>query len=109
LLKAFAAENGASLRRSEGDGGFLTALGASGASFRLVEGLSGRARGAQDRDPFRLADLATLGLVLELLVMKKQLLAGGEDEVGTAVDTLQDLILEFHLRDAPFTPFSRRA
>jgi hypothetical protein len=110
LLKAFAAENWAPLRRFKRDGGFLTALGAGGASLRLVEGLlPGLARDSEHSDPFRLANLATLGLVLELLVMKKQLLAGGEYKVGTAVNTLQDLVLEFHLRDAPFTPFSRRA
>jgi hypothetical protein len=42
------------------------------------------------------AGLATLGFVLELLVVKKQLFPGGENKIGTAVDTLQHLVLKFH-------------
>jgi hypothetical protein len=45
---------------------------------------------------FRLAILAALGFVLELFVVEEELLAGGEDEIRTAVDALQNLVLEFH-------------
>ena len=37
--------------------------------------------------------------------MKEQLFARGEDEICAAIDALQYLVLKFHLRDAPFTPF----
>jgi hypothetical protein len=43
-----------------------------------------------------LAGFTTLGLVLKLLVVKEQLLPGGEDEIGTAIDTLEYLVLKFH-------------
>jgi hypothetical protein len=39
-----------------------------------------------------------LGVVLELLVVEKQLLARGEYKLGSAVTTLQDSINEFHGR-----------
>jgi hypothetical protein len=38
--------------------------------------------------------------------MKEELFPGGEDEISPAVDTLQHLVLKFHLRMAPFSPFS---
>jgi hypothetical protein len=43
-----------------------------------------------------LAGLATLGIVAEVLVVKKHLLAGGEDEGASAIATFYDLIDEFH-------------
>jgi hypothetical protein len=39
-----------------------------------------------------------LGVVFELFVVEKQLLAGGEHKVGSAVSTLQISISEFHGR-----------
>jgi hypothetical protein len=45
-------------------------------------------REAKGLGPLRLAILATLGFVLELLVVKEELFAGGEDEVGIAINTL---------------------
>jgi hypothetical protein len=60
--------------------------------------------GPQHGHSFGLASLATLRFVFELLVVKEQLFARGEDEIRAAVDTLQYLVLKFHLRDAPFTP-----
>ena len=50
---------------------------------------------------FALASLATLGLVLELLVMEEQLFPGRENEVLSAVNALQNSVLEFH----PSCPF----
>jgi hypothetical protein len=38
------------------------------------------------------------GIVLELLVVKEKLLAGGEDKFSAAVVALEDSILEFHGR-----------
>jgi hypothetical protein len=42
------------------------------------------------------AVLASFRFVLELFVVEEELFAGGEDEIITAVDTLESLILEFH-------------
>ncbi|HYE66775.1 MAG TPA: hypothetical protein VD966_14395 [Pyrinomonadaceae bacterium] len=50
-----------------------------------------------------LAGLAPLGLILQTLVVKEDLLAGGPDEIFSAVNTPDRVILEFHL---PLTPFS---
>ncbi len=47
------------------------------------------------------AVLAALGFVLELFVVEEKLFAGGEDEIVTAVNALESLILEFH--GAPHT------
>jgi hypothetical protein len=43
-----------------------------------------------------LAILTPLGLIFEALVGEEHLLAGGENELRTAVRTLQDLIVVFH-------------
>jgi len=44
----------------------------------------------------QLARLAALRIVMKLLVVKEQLLAGGEDEVLPAVHAFEYLVLEFH-------------
>jgi hypothetical protein len=64
--------------------------------------------GAKNGDPLRLARFATFGLILELFVVKKQLLPGSKDEIGAAIDTLQNLVLKLH-GDAPFGPCPQRA
>jgi hypothetical protein len=46
----------------------------------------------------RLALLAALGIVLELFVVKENLLASRENELGAAVDALEYSIGEFHCR-----------
>ena len=53
-------------------------------------------RRPEDRDPLALAILATLRLVLELLVVEKQLFTSGKDEIRTAVDALEYFVLELH-------------
>ena len=102
-LEAFAAEDGASLGGLEGDGGLFAAGGAVGAGLHLgvlalavSVGMEAELFGA-----FGLAGLAALGLVLELLVVEEELFAGGENEIGTAVDALERLILEFHREPTP--------
>lgn len=90
LLKARTAQYRPSLRRAERYGGVFTASRALGARL-----------GAHPRTAIgalRLALLAALGIVLELFVVKKQLLASGEDELFPAINTLQDSICEFHGR-----------
>jgi hypothetical protein len=39
--------------------------------------------------------------------VKEKLFPGGENEITPTVDTLQHLVLKFHLRMAPFSPFPR--
>jgi hypothetical protein len=46
--------------------------------------------------PLQLARLTALRVVVKLFVVKKQLLAGGEDEVLPAVHAFEYLVLEFH-------------
>ena len=46
----------------------------------------------------RLALLAALGVVFEILIVEEELLACGEDEFGAAVNTLEYLVREFHGR-----------
>jgi hypothetical protein len=98
LLEAFAAEDRPALCGAERDSSFLAALRAGGAGldFSIVEMLSRWSRGPENGDAFGLACLATLGFVLELLVVKEKLFAGGEDEFCAAVNTLQHLVLKFH-------------
>ena len=97
-MEAFATEDGASLGGLEGDGGLFAAGGAIGAGLHLgVLALAGRV-GLQAElfGAFGLAAFAAFGFVLELFVVEEELLAGGEDEVRTAVDTFESLVLEFH-------------
>jgi hypothetical protein len=63
---------------------------------------------AQDRDAFGFAVLASFGFVFELLIVKEQLLPGGEDKVVAAINTLQNLVLKFH-GNAPFGPWPHGA
>jgi hypothetical protein len=46
-------------------------------------------------------------MILELLIVKKQLFAGREDEVSAAINTLQNLVLEFHGELPPSAPDSQ--
>jgi len=85
------------LRGAEGDGGLFSASRASGLGLDLgIAVLTGRGGSAEDGDPFGLASLATLGLVLKLLVVKEKLFPGSENEITPTVDTLQHLVLKFH-------------
>jgi hypothetical protein len=43
---------------------------------------------SQHRNPLAFAVLATLGFVLELLVVKEELFSGCEHEIRTAIDAL---------------------
>jgi hypothetical protein len=45
--------------------------------------------------PFLLTAPAALGLVLEILIVEKTLLARGEDEIRSAVGTLKGSVLKF--------------
>jgi hypothetical protein len=97
-LETFSAEDWAALRWAEGDGGLFSASRAGGLGLDLgvAVGLSGCGGRAEDRDPLGLASFATLWFVLELLIVKKKLFPGSENEITPAVHTLQHLVLKFH-------------
>jgi hypothetical protein len=101
LLKALPTKNGPPLRGLKGHRGFLSTLRASGPSFGPVRNLTGSSR-PKHGNPLRLAGLAPLWFVLELLVVEEQLFACGKNKVGTAVDTLEYLVLEVH--PSPHSP-----
>jgi hypothetical protein len=98
LLEAFAAENGTALRGSEGDGGLLAALRAGSARFdaRVVPPAFWRRRGGEHGYALGLASLAAFGLVLETLVVEKQLFPGGKNEFRAAIDAGEYLVLKIH-------------
>lgn len=86
------------MRGAERHGGLLSASRAGGLGLDLGVAviLSGRRRRSENRNPLRLAGLATFGFVLELLVVKEKLFPGSENEITPTVDTLQHLVLKFH-------------
>jgi hypothetical protein len=88
LLEAGATEDGAALSRPEGHGRFRSTLRACRPRLR--------AHALRPPRTFGLALLAVLGVIFKLLIVKKHLLAGSEDELGAAVHTLQYSIGEFH-------------
>jgi hypothetical protein len=65
-----------------------------GAGFHLA--ISAWSCGPEGGNAFSFTGFATLGLVLELLIVEKQLFSRGKNEVGPAVNALQYLVLEFH-------------
>ena len=70
--------------------------GGLGLNLGVAVGLSGCRGRAKDGDPLGLTRFATLGFVLKLLVVKKKLFPGSEDEITPTVDTFQHLVLKFH-------------
>jgi hypothetical protein len=57
--------------------------------------------------PLPFAVLASLGFVLELLIMEEQLFPGCEYEIRTTIHTLQNLVLEFHCKRRSHSPTLR--
>jgi hypothetical protein len=70
--------------------------GGLGLDLGVAVGLSGCGGRAEDGDPLGLASFATLGLVLELFIVKEKLFPGSENEITPTVDTFQHLVLKFH-------------
>jgi hypothetical protein len=79
------------LGRLEGNGGFRGALRTDGPGF-----CADASAGSGHTLDFAL--LATFWIVLELLIVKEQLLTGGKDKVVTAIGTFQYLVDEVHTR-----------
>jgi hypothetical protein len=104
LLEALPTEDWPALRRFEGYGSLLPTAGTTGSG--LHSGIVTWRGGSQGGGAFGFADFTTFGFVLELFIVEEQLFPGCKDEVGTAVDTFQNLVLEFHgeLLLQPATP-----
>lgn len=87
VLEALAAEDRPSLRGFEGNGGLDPAIRADGAGLGARDSGSGRAASGTHRRTGApgLAGLAPFGVVLKLFVEEKELFAGSEDELSTAI------------------------
>jgi hypothetical protein len=99
-----AAKNGATLRRIEGNGRLLAALGAlHGDLYTLAYPRSlGCGDGRQSFVLGLLAWLAALGLVPQSLVLKKELLARRPDKTLSAIDAVERAVFELRFGMAPF-------
>src|SRR5579863_1895562 len=84
LLEAFAAEDGAALRRTERHRRFFATLRASRLRFGTHRRGAAICAAPYAFRTLRLARLATLGLVLEALVGEKHLLAGSKHKLRIA-------------------------
>jgi hypothetical protein len=91
LLEARPAEHGTALRGFKRNGCFGGALRTNCPGFRAHA-----AAGSSHALDFAL--FAPLWIVLELLIVKEQLFAGGKDKVVTTIRTFQYLIDEVHTR-----------
>jgi len=96
LLEAIPAKHRSSLRRPERNRGFFAALRTNGMGFGSGRTALPATACAKIRNPLRLAALAPLGFIPELLIVEKHLFAGGKNEVRPAVDALQHLVLKLH-------------
>jgi hypothetical protein len=90
LLETGAAQHRPALGGLERHSGFRCAFRTGGA------GLGANSRSAARA--LRLALLAVLGVIRELLIVEKQLLAGCKHELSAAIYALQDAIYKLHGR-----------
>ncbi len=88
-MEAGSAEYGPSLRGLKGNGGFRGALRTDGPGF-CTDTVAGSGHALD------FALFAPLGIVLELFIVKEELLTGGKNEIVTAVRTFQNLVDEIH-------------
>jgi hypothetical protein len=103
LLKTFAAQYRSSLGGTERNGRLFPALRAVCPRFGFRERVPVRSHAGTGR-PFAFAVLAAFGFVLELLVVEEQLFSGCKHEIRSAVDALQNLVLEFHCKRRSHSP-----
>ena len=108
-LEALAAENGAALRWTERNRGQPPASRARrlGLHLQILKILSGSDRHAQHSYPFRLASLAALGLIVEVLGGEEKLLPRRENKLKFTVHALQYLVLEFHILQTDLTTLKK--
>ena len=95
LLEAFAAIHWTTLRGFERNSGFTLAAGAYCLGFDPLV-IAPALRQAKRLGPLALTAFTAFRFVLELLVVEEELFTGCEHEVGAAVHTLEDLVLELH-------------
>jgi len=95
VVEAGAAEYGAALRGAEGNGGFDAALRAVCACLGCTAAAGSIAAPALT-GAFALAVFAALGIVRELFIVKKELLACGEHKIVATVLTLQTPVHKIH-------------
>ena len=95
LLEALPAEHRPALRGLERNRGFALAPGTDRPGFHPLR-VAAALRQSKRLGALVLAGLAAFWLIFELLIVEEKLFAGCEDEVGSAIDTLQNLILELH-------------
>jgi len=95
LLEALAAIYRTALRGFEWNSGFTLAAGTDCLGFYALV-ITPTLLQAKRLRALPLTALAAFGLVLELLVVEEKLFTGSKDEVGAAVHTLKDLVLELH-------------
>jgi hypothetical protein len=88
MLETLSAQNGSSLCWLEGNRCFGAALRAGGSRFGPGA--------AAARHALRLAGFASLRVVLELFIVKEQLLPGCENEIASAIRTLQNFVDVVH-------------
>jgi hypothetical protein len=98
LREAFAAQDGAALGWTERDRGLFATLRTyrTGLNPREMMRIPWRLWIGKNGYALGFAVLAALGLILEILVAKKDLFPGGKDELAPAVDASQYLVPEFH-------------
>ncbi len=89
LLETGPAEHGATLRGLKGNRSFGSALRTNGPGFCAYSI-------ASSSYALNFALFATLWIILELLIVKEELFAGGKDKVVTAIRTFQYLVDEIH-------------
>jgi hypothetical protein len=106
-LEALSAKHWTSLCGLERHSGFPLASGADGLGFHSLV-VAAILRQSQCLGAFTLAVFAAFGFVLELFIVKEELFTSGENEVGAAVHTLENFVLEVHLRMPPFLAFTPR-
>ena len=94
MLEARPAKHRTTLCGLEGDRGFGCTLRTNCSGFR-ANAIAGSGHA------LNLALLAPLWIVLELLIVKEQLFAGGKDKVITTIRTFQYLIDEIHYASPP--------
>ena len=101
MLKAFPAIDRTALRGFERNSCFPLAARADGLGFNTLV-VASTLRQPEGLGTFGFAAFAPFGFVLKLFIVEKQLLASSEDEVGAAIDTLENLVLELHFERCPF-------
>jgi hypothetical protein len=107
LLEALPAKYRTALRWLERHGSFPLAAGADGLGFHSLV-VAAILRQSQRLGAFTLAVFAAFRFVFELFIVEEELFASGENEIGAAIHTLENFVLEVHLRVPPYPAITPR-